>query len=98
MKSLIITHVRLRKNIFYRIFLHVDKEASRLFSSALKLFDSFERPDNDLKTLFQEDFIKMLPGMERRLTGMIIQVTIDSNSIFNYILAPLCESSKAWAF
>ena len=64
---------------------------------ALKHFNSFERPDINLKTLFQEDFIKMLPGMERRLTGMIIQETIDSNSIFNYILAPVCGSSKAWA-
>ena len=40
----------------------------RLFSSAWKVFTNFERPDNNLKTLFQEDFIKMLPGMERKLT------------------------------
>ena len=44
----------------------------RLSSSAWKVFNNFERPDNNLKTLFQEDFIKMLPGMERRLTGMTI--------------------------
>ena len=92
MKSYVIV-----EDSFDRIFPRVDKVASGLFSSALKLFNNFERPDNNLKTLFQEDFIKMLPGMERRLTGMIIQETIDSNSIFNYILAPVCGSSKAGA-
>jgi hypothetical protein len=45
----------------------------------------------------EEDFIKMLPGMERRLTGMVIQETINSNSIFDYISAHVCRSSKAWA-